>query len=236
MVADGMGGHLYGDKASHEAINLINRLIEKYLPVVLKKKQHFPLWERILRFFHDDADFTDELDAQMQIVSDILVETNNSIYKLNQDVQLTDGSGMGTTVVGCRFMDKLEKMLVFHVGDSRLYRIRNNRLLQITKDHSVYQLWLDGGQVGKKPGSNIILQGIGPSPEISPEIQIIDIENGDGFLLCSDGLNDMVEDKEIEIIIQDICKANIEEKVQNLIDTANNNGGSDNISVILVCQ
>lgn len=236
MVADGMGGHLYGDRASLEAVTLINNLIERYLPPATGKPPRLSWWDRLNRFFFKDSASSPTLDEQLQIVKDILVETNTALYQINVDEEHDEGYGMGTTVVGCRLFEQTAKMLVFHVGDSRLYRLRNNSLSQITKDHSVFQLWLDGGQVGRRPGSNVILQGIGPKGEISPEVQLVDIGPGDSFLLCSDGLNDMVEDEEIQAILQNLTHYNMEEKAQKLISTANLNGGADNISVILLTQ
>lgn len=95
---------------------------------------------------------------------------------------------------------------------------------------------MDNGQIGNQPNSNVILQGIGPSSFIKPEVQVVDVVEEDSFLLCSDGLTDMVEDQVIEEILKGLCKENIEEKAQQLIDAANNNGGADNISVVLICQ
>lgn len=236
MVADGMGGHLYGDRASLEAINYISDLIQTHLPVNRRKKPKPSLWEKFIQLFSRRSNAGYNYAEQQQVISDILIEANSSIYRLNQNEQFEDGYGMGTTIVGCLFLDNHAKMLVFHVGDSRLYRLRNNVLSQITKDHSAYQLWLDGGQVGSKPGSNIILQGIGPASNINPETQVIDVRAGDAFLLCSDGLNDMLEHQAIENIVQNLNKSNIEEKVRQLIIAANENGGTDNVSVILICQ
>lgn len=236
MIADGMGGHQFGDKASLEAVTLIDTLIERHLPAPLNQKQHFPLVGKIIDLFLDSSQYNFKLKEYTHIIEDILIETNKVLYQQNQTEQFADGRGMGTTVVGCRMMEHPAKMTVFHVGDSRMYRLRNNRLSQITKDHSAYQFWLDNGQIGKQPNSNVILQGIGPSPAIKPEVQTVNIGKEDSFLLCSDGLSDMVEEQDIEEIMRGLSQTNIEEKVQQLIDAANNNGGADNISVVLICQ
>lgn len=238
LLADGMGGHQYGDKASFEATQLINQLAAKHLSAECKTRDQPGLWSKMAARWRkpEHADQQSLLETHSQIIADILVQTNQAIYKLNQEAQMLDGNGMGTTLVGCRFCSEQPKMHVFHVGDSRLYRWRDNLLTQITKDHSAYQIWLDNGQIGRPPRSNIILQGIGPNPQVSPAVQVLDIAAGDSFLLCSDGLTDMVDDSRIAATLNGVCKENIEQKTQQLIDRANENGGNDNISVILICQ
>ncbi len=238
LLADGMGGHRYGDKASFEATQLVNRLIRQYLPNDRDRRAQPGFWQKMAALWRkpERADQAPLFEIHSQIIADILVQTNQAIYSLNQEAQMVDGNGMGTTMVGCRFCPTLPKMQAFHVGDSRLYRWRDQQLIQLTKDHSAYQTWLDNGQVGEPPRSNIILQGIGPKPEIEPAVQMVDIAAGDSFLLCSDGLSDMVEDSRIAATLTGICKDNIEQKTRQLIDLANQNGGSDNISVILICQ
>ena len=234
LVADGMGGHEFGERASLEAIELINRLFEKQLPVIENKAHFRAFWRKLCGFFSKGG--LNEMYNQQQTIREILIETNKMLYAINCQENFPDGTGMGTTLVGCRIFEQAPRMLVFHVGDSRLYRLRNKRLLPVTKDHSLYQLWLDSGQIGKKPGSNVILQGLGPEPDIIPEVQLLKIQPDDAFLLCSDGLNDMLSELRIEEIIQNLDVGNIEEKVDELIAAANDGGGRDNISVILVCQ
>ncbi|MCK9606911.1 MAG: protein phosphatase 2C domain-containing protein [Methylomonas sp.] len=238
LLADGMGGHQYGDKASFEATQLVNQLAKKYLADNRNPQKPPGFWEKLAAIWHKSAhaDQLRRLETHSQIIADILVQTNQAIYNLNQEAQMIDSNGMGTTLVGCKFYATQAKMHVFHVGDSRLYRWRDDQLIQVTKDHSAYQIWLDNGQIGQPPRSNIILQGIGPNPTVKPAVQILDIAASDSFLLCSDGLTDMVEDVVIATTIKGVCKDNIEQKAQQLIDLANQNGGSDNISVILICQ
>jgi protein phosphatase len=234
LVADGMGGHQHGEIASFEAVNLINRLFEKQLPLVESNWDIRVLWRKLLGIFTLGG--ANDLAYQRKAIRKILIETNKALYAMNRKEGFLDGTGMGTTLVGCRLFENPPRMLVFHVGDSRLYRLRNKRLLPVTKDHSLYQLWLDSGQIGKKPGSNVILQGLGPDPEIIPEVQLLKVLPGDAFLLCSDGLNDMLSDDRMEEILQNLAAGNIEEKLDDLINAANNSGGLDNISAILVCQ
>ncbi|MDD2760102.1 MAG: protein phosphatase 2C domain-containing protein [Methylomonas sp.] len=238
LLADGMGGHRSGDKASNQAVTLIDTLMAKHLPVATVPLDDANLWQKICRLFKkpDRISCGPNLESQSRLIADILIEANRVIYRDNQQAGLDDGSGMGTTLVGCRIVPALDKLQVFHVGDSRLYRMRRGELLQISKDHSLYQLWLDGGQIGESPATNRIYQGIGPAPSIKPDVQMIDIEADDAFLLCSDGLTDCVSDLGIADILQDLGSDNIEIKARTLIDQANRNGGTDNISVILICQ
>lgn len=238
LLADGMGGHQYGDRASFEATQLVNQLAAKHLSADCKPRNQPNLWGKMAGLWRksDQTDQQGLLETHSQIIADILIQTNQAIYNLNQEAQMLDGNGMGTTLVGCRFYSTQPKMHVFHIGDSRLYRWRDNQLQQVTKDHSAYQIWLDNGQIGQPPRSNIILQGIGPNPNVKPAVQILDIAAGDSFLLCSDGLTDMVDDNRIAATLTGVCQDNIEQKTQQLIDMANENGGTDNISVILICQ
>ena len=238
LLADGMGGHQYGDKASFAATQLIDQLIRQYLPLDRNKPIQSGFWHKISGLLNKSSqtDQQQSLETHSQIITDILIQANQAIYRQNQDEQLLDNIAMGTTIVGCKFSTVPSIMHVFHVGDSRLYRWRDHQLTQLTKDHSAYQAWQDNGQIGEPPRSNIITQGIGPKPDVAPAVQILDIAANDGFLLCSDGLTDMVEEAVIADIIQGFNKENIAQKTQQLIDLANQNGGSDNISVILVCQ
>ena len=127
-------------------------------------------------------------------------------------------------------------MLVFHIGDSRVYRYRNQKLEQLTKDHSAVQQWHDNGCMGEKPKSNVIIQAVGPYAEVIPEIQAVPIKKNDAFLLCSDGLTDMVDDSEIEKILHDMSVDQIENISQKLLQFTLEQGGKDNVSIMLMMQ
>ena len=236
LLADGMGGHRDGAQASDQAVKLINTLIEKHLPIETDPATKARFGKRFFGLFNSTAKTASppNPESQSELLTDILNEANRVIYRCNMEAGFEEG-GKGTTLVGCRITPNSNRMHVFHVGDSRLYRLRDNNLCQITKDHSMYQLWLDGGQIGESPTSNRLYQGIGPAPIIKPEVQVVDIEADDAFLLCSDGLTGMVSDTAIAEILQGIGPDNIDEKALALIDIANQNGGTDNISVILIC-
>ncbi len=144
-------------------------------------------------------------------------------------------AGMGTTLVAARFHDN--RVTVAHVGDSRLYRLKDGALEQLTLDHSLMQDLINKGlytpeEAKKNVKSNVITRAVGVEESVAPDVQEIEAEPGDLFLLCSDGLTDMVEDIEIEHRLQkhgdDLATAS-----ESLVALANKNGGRDNISVVL---
>ena len=134
------------------------------------------------------------------------------------------------------FHDNL--MTVAHIGDSRLYRLRGEQFEQVTRDHSFLQEQIDSGLITKEQarhaqGKNLVLRALGIDPQVEPEIHDYEVAVGDVYLLCSDGLNDMVEDVELGETLQALS-ANLELCATQLIQMANDNGGRDNVSVILV--
>ena len=144
-----------------------------------------------------------------------------------------DCRGMGTTAVGIRIDEDL--VHVCHVGDSRLYRLRGPALQLLTRDHSLSNLYADNPELVGKMGpatSNVIVRAIGLEPQVAVEYRSIAIEKDDILLLCCDGLNDLVDDAHISEIMR--SEANLASKASALVDAANKNGGTDNITVILV--
>ena len=218
LIADGMGGHERGEEASQTAV----RVIAGYLnPAAVKEKM---------------MDITNvegvpmEIVALSSLIGDAVDEANSVLYTRNQEAQLK--RYMGTTVVG---LVNLEggAMLWFHVGDSRIYRWRDSRLAQLSKDHSAYNEWVDGGRMGDKPSKNIITRAVGPSASSSADVGWEKRQEQDLYILCSDGLSDMVSESEMVKILtqhQDVGAISAQ-----LIDAANEAGGKDNCSVI-VCR
>jgi protein phosphatase len=144
--------------------------------------------------------------------------------------------GMGTTVVACLFHDNT--ITVGHIGDSRLYRMRGDVLEQLTRDHSVLQDQIDAGLLTKAEArlsqhKNLVTRALGIDYSEQAELNQYPVQVGDLFLLCSDGLNDMLDDDEI-LLNLDMLKENLDLCAQQLIQAANDAGGCDNISVILV--
>ena len=163
-----------------------------------------------------------------------MIYANNEIYKsANKDPDLV---GMGTTMVAAVALEG--KLYVANVGDSRLYVV-NNDIRQITMDHSLVEEMIRSGELERKKGrnhpeKNIITKAMGSRDEVVPDFFEIDMEPDDKYILCSDGLSNMVEDDEIRDIVVDYFDIN--EAAKALVDRANYYGGSDNISVVIVSR
>ncbi len=145
-----------------------------------------------------------------------------------------DYEGMGTTLVVATFIDK--SLYIANVGDSRLY-IVNNEIQQITRDHSLVEEMINLGEIDRKNArthekKNIITRAIGVDSEVVADFFEVEYSKGDIILMCSDGLSNMIEDEDMKIIINE--GNNLSEIANKLIEVANNNGGKDNISVVLV--
>jgi len=144
-------------------------------------------------------------------------------------------AGMGTTLVVAVFRDN--RLMVGHVGDSRAYRLRAGRLQQITRDHSLLQEQIDAGLITVEQAQyavhrNLVTRALGVEDTVLLEVNEFRLEEGDLYLLCSDGLNDMLKDDQIAALLG--SHPSLEEKGRALVDAANELGGRDNISVILI--
>jgi len=217
VVADGMGGHDAGEVASKLAIETIFNFIKAW-----HNKQN-------------QANHTIDISSVLQ---DAVEEANNQAHCYNIAQGVSEGRGMGTTVTGF-WIDpmagaKNKQLYSFNVGDSRTYRFGQGKLTQLSTDHSHYQLWIETGKDGPPPTHNIIYKAIGPWNRIVAEQHIFPIHDNDLFLLCSDGLSDMLSDKEIRTILYQNRKTTLKLMAQALIDAANLAGGKDNITVVLV--
>lgn len=153
------------------------------------------------------------------------------VRKAAEEVQL---SGMGTTAVLASLDEN--HLWVANVGDSRLY-ILNHEIRQITKDHSLVEEMVRMGELGKDearvhPDKNIITRAIGATDEVTADIFEVDVGTDDRILMCSDGLTNMIDDTRILAIVND--QRDIAEKVEKLVESANENGGKDNITVIVI--
>jgi len=203
-VADGMGGHNAGEIASDVAV----KSIEDYI------------------FLND---ITNTSDALKQAV----IFANKSVFEKSD----TDAGyiGMGTTTTTVLIFEN--KVYIANVGDSRTYLLRNNRLKQITKDHSYVQRLVDSGYLTKTearfhPRSNVITRAIGTNDSVIVDLFTMDIVKGDVYFLCSDGLTNHVDDKDIEDVLN--MDLSPDEKITMMIDMALNHGGNDNITAIIV--
>ena len=211
VVADGMGGHQAGEVASKLAVEVITQHIIETL-----------------------VDSAANGAVEIKSVGDAIQLANRAIYEHARNQP--EYAGMGSTVVVTLFYD--DKLCVGHVGDSRLYRFRNSLLEQITQDHSVVQELVSRGLVTAEEArqsvnKNLVTRALGVDPVVTPDISEHALQDDDIYLLCSDGLNDVLADGDIEMMLIE-HRRQLEDAVQHMIDMANDRGGPDNISVILI--
>ena len=215
-LADGMGGHAAGEVASGMFTEIVDREIRR-LGTALERKG-----------VHDD-------EKRRRIIAELpqVVQTANAdIFAESQ--RNPTRRGMGTT--GILFLPTGEQGYICHVGDSRLYLFRNDELHQITEDHSyVIQLIKAGklthAEAEHHPLKNVVMQCIGTQATVKVDTLYLDIAPGDQFLLCSDGLSDMVSPPELAAVMAQYRGADL---VKQAIAAANRNGGMDNITVLVV--
>ena len=218
LVADGLGGHERGGQASQTAISRLSEYLEP--EEIMKKSQDVTAV----------AGVPLPLGNYIPVIENAVSEANAIIYSKNKKLRLK--KFMGTTIAGLLLMD--DYALWFHAGDSRVYRWRNSKLAPITRDHSLYAAWEGNGKNGKAPSRHIITKALGLQRSICPDIGWDGKEKGDIYLLCSDGLTDMVDDDHMEAIIKS-GRDKVEEILNALVDAALEAGGKDNISLI-VCR
>ncbi len=171
-------------------------------------------------------------DNPITIINDAIVEANGKLLEKAEESEAY--SGMGTTLVVCTIIG--ESMYVANVGDSRLY-LYDGKLSQITRDHSLVEEMVSLGRLERSEArnhekKNVITRAVGGSKEIMADFFEAELTAGNRIIMCSDGLSNMVEDDEIEQVLAD--NASVEEKTKKLLDRANENGGRDNIAVIIV--
>jgi len=214
VLADGMGGYNAGEIASGIAVTLITAEMKKVLAQ------------------RPAADLSDA-EAQL-LIGEYAAKANAAIFQAAQTQP--QYSGMGTTLVMALWYDN--RMGVGHIGDSRLYRLRGETLEQVTRDHSLLQEQIDSGMISKadarfSQNKNLVTRAVGIDPDVETEINSYAVQPGDIYLLCSDGLSDMVADEDIELTLSSL-KANLALAAEQLVQQANDNGGRDNVSVVLV--
>jgi len=220
VVADGMGGHRAGDVASQMATHTI----AGFFQATAKEDFTWP-------FNYDPSLTTDE----NRLVTGIKL-ANRKIHEAGH--RHHDTHGMGTTIVTALFARHSNRLYVAHVGDSRCYRIRDGRIEQLTRDHSLLNDYLllmphlTDAQKDELP-KNVITRALGMQDSVNVDLVPIEPKPGDYYLLCSDGLSGMIEDDGILDLV--VAGGNdVEGSARALVHRANENGGDDNVTVVLV--
>jgi protein phosphatase len=211
VLADGMGGYNAGEVASTMATSFIKTELGRWL--------------------HEAAGHASDADVRRAL--DICVDNaNRAIFNAaNSNPQY---AGMGTTLVVAVFRDG--RLLMGHVGDSRGYRLRAGKLTQITRDHSLLQEQIDAGlitaeQAAYSSNKNLVTRAVGVEDTVLLEMHLHEVQPGDLYLMCSDGLSDMLDDESIAQLLG--AHGSLEDAAGGLIEAAHEAGGKDNISVVL---
>ncbi len=207
IVADGMGGHQAGDTASNLLVTNLGAS-----------------WEQTV---------LSERDAVVDWLLTYIQKENTAIFQkgLNNPALF----GMGTTIVAAIMLEK--ELILAHVGDSRAYLIRDNHISQLTEDHSLVNELVKAGEITAEmaathPRRNVLTRSVGMPEEVEVDISFVAVSEGDKVLLCSDGLTNMLSDNDIKDIVLETTP--LDDRVRTLIDEANEAGGSDNITVLLI--
>ena len=206
FLADGMGGHRAGNIASEMAVTDLGAA---WVATEISTINEVREW------------FADNLEKE-----------NQQIHRIGQD---EEHKGMGTTLEAVAIID--DQVLFAHVGDSRIGLVRNGEYHQMTSDHSLVNALLKAGQITEEeaahhPQRNIITQSIGQKDELQPDFGMVTVEAGDFIVINSDGLTNMISGDEIRDIV--VSNLSVEEKAKTLVRFANNAGGLDNITVVLI--
>lgn len=210
-LADGMGGHRAGEIASKEAVLALMDILNKTIGTKLESL---------------------DLSEMHGIIQYAIEYANQTIYKMS--TKESDLRGMGTTL--CCLLFSQQGLVYAHVGDSRIYRLRDKKLDQLTKDDSLIRQLSDAGQMGDCCGGEsaykgIITKAIGTEKGVDPSVHITELMDGDVYLMCTDGLSDMLSFQEIEKILNSY--SDVQEAANALVSRAKEKGGYDNITVVL---
>lgn len=213
MVADGMGGHKGGAVASKEAVTRISRHLQNHLSPEITGE---------------------ELE---KLLEESVFEANRDIFQIGENS--SECRGMGTTLTLAVPLPKDHKVYFAHIGDSRAYAIEKEEIYQVTKDHSLVQELVVNGDITEEeakehPKRNVITRALGTESEVWPDVFSIDFsfEAEHYLLLCTDGLSNAMEEEEIKRVVQN--SESIEEACEDLINKANERGGHDNITVLIL--
>ncbi|MEM1413947.1 MAG: Stp1/IreP family PP2C-type Ser/Thr phosphatase [Myxococcota bacterium] len=220
IVADGMGGHRAGDVASKMATHAIASFFQATA--------------------NEDATWPFSFDPHLSVDENRLITgiklANRKIFEAS--IKHREVHGMGTTVVGALFSKEKDKLYVAHVGDSRAYRIRKNEITQLTRDHSLLNDYLlvmpDMTEAQKEElPKNVITRALGMQDSVAVDMVPDEPKPGDVYVLCSDGLSGMITDEQLLGIV-DASGSDMETAAERLVAAANEHGGEDNITVVVL--
>lgn len=219
ILADGMGGYNAGEVASAMAVKIAAEMLDEGL--------QSPHERDVPRQPHRSKSIHRLLTESIQQANIAILDAARADH---------EREGMGTTIVVALFQG--DKVSIAHVGDSRAYRFRGHVLAQITRDHSLLQEQIDAGLIEPEwapysENKNLVTRAVGVELEMQVEIHDFQVEEGDIYLLCSDGLSDMMSNSEITEILS-TSSLSLEEACEALVFRANENGGHDNVSVVLI--
>lgn len=208
ILADGMGGYNGGEVASKLAIDSVKKYIENNFEKEKETKESI-----------------------LNLIKSAIEYANIIVYEKSKEVKELEG--MGTTLDVCLIYNN--KIFIGHVGDSRIYRIRQNVMRKLTKDHSYVQKLIEDGTITREeamthPKKNMLMKALGCTPYVEPDVRARNYIAGDILIMCSDGLTNMVKEEGIyKTVIEDAVEA-----PKKLIEQANKLGGYDNITVITI--
>jgi serine/threonine protein phosphatase PrpC len=226
-VADGMGGHDGGEIASYTVLSALRDAIAAAMrapaPLSAPPATHDP-----------DATWRDQHMPAVLAVHQAVEYANAQVYAANVRAENTEGGGMGTTLTGFWHVRKGGPLIVFHVGDSRLYRMRNGELSLLTRDQTMYQQALEEGMSDNLPPRNLLLQAIGPQEEVVADVKACTPEPGDLYLLCSDGLYGNMPHAAMAVVLEGASAQTLDLCCTTLVDLAKAHGSRDNITALLV--
>lgn len=227
-VADGMGGHEGGEIASYTALQALRDAIAESM-----RAQAGGAAPALSDRQDPDATWQDQHMPAVMTVYGAAEYANAQVYAANVGNERGEGGGMGTTLTGFWHSQDGAPLVVFHVGDSRLYRLRGAELSVLTRDQTLYQQALEDGAADNLPARNLLLQAIGPQATVTPDVKLCPCEPGDLLMLCSDGLYSNTPHAAIAAVMLRASAQSLDQCCFDLIELAKQHGSRDNITAVL---
>jgi len=226
-VADGMGGHEGGEIAAHLALSSLRTSLLTADPLRCALPAHGAMLD-------PDATWQDEHMCAVLATHAAVDHANEEVYRANVgNGHGSDGAGMGTTLSGFWQWMPDGPLALFHVGDSRIYRYRAGELTVLTRDQTLYQQALESGACDDLPPRNLLLQAIGPTGSVAPDVKVCEVKRGDVYLLCSDGLYGNTPHGAIAQVLNKASAQSLDACCEELIALAKAHGSRDNITAVL---